>query len=302
MAKEKVGSGATSSALAKPGGSTLAPLAAPVDELTAAGVDFGLEEDGLEAIDREDIRIAAKVINMKGVDARGKKLPEDAYFDTIEESSKEAIDAAFIALHKSNLYSYYDNATSKTVRVCRSFDRVTGTMLETGEERPCAGCPDAQWRKREDGKPTRNCGPVYNMFALDRETSLPFVFRFKRTSLPVIKSYLQKHFIGRRVVGGKRGNYPLFGFQTKMSCRMSDDGKYALPVLERGPVLSAEEMAQHLDSLRFLRENMLKVVDATEEQAEARDTAIDTDGAAAAGADRYASEQGQDFNDAPSAA
>ena len=263
------------------------------DELAALG-DMDFEHDGLEEVDSTDIRIAAKVFNFKGVDQKGRKIPEDAFYDTVDETVKEKIDAAFLHLHKTNLYSVYDNDEGRTRIVCRSFDRQMGTM-DDGTVRPCEGCPDAAWRT-ENGKRTRNCGPVYNMFGVDRETQLPFVVRFKRTSLPVIKSYLQKHHIGRRIVKGKRDNYPLYCFRVELSCKMSDDGKYALPVLTRGEVLGSEEIKAHAENGKFLRENMLGILEKTEEQAaaiEAPDTSFDPD--------KFGGDEGKDFVDSPAA-
>ena len=261
------------------------------DELADIGFDFG--DDGLSEADRDDIKIAAKVFNFKGVDkTTGNKIPEDVFFDTVDETVKERVDAAFLDLHKTNLYQVYNNELSKNEKICSSFDRVTGTMKETGVERPCKGCPDAEWRN-EGNKRVRNCGPVYNIFAIDRETQLPFVVRFKRSSMPEIKSYLQKHFIGRRVMaGGKRLNYPLFAFQTELKCRMSSDGKYALPVFTRGDVLSADEIRAHAESQKFVRENMLAMINRAEEQVEQNekpDTTFDTD--------KFAAEEGKDFVD-----
>jgi hypothetical protein len=271
----------------------LAPASNTHDELAALG-DVQFDNDGLDEIDSTDIRIAAKVFNFKGVDAKGRKIPEDAFYDTVDETVKEQIDAAFLHLHKTNLYSVYDNDEGRTRIVCRSFDRETGTM-EDGLQRPCEGCPDAEWRT-ENGKRTRNCGPVYNMFAVDRETQLPFVVRFKRTSLPVIKSYLQKHHIGRRIVKGKRENYPLYCFQADLSCKMSDDGKYALPVLTRGAPLQLDEIKAHAENAKFLRENMFGILEKTEEvvaASEAPDTSFDPE--------KFGGEQGKDFVDSPAA-
>lgn len=279
---------------APPEGTAIAPASATHDELAVLG-DMQFDNDGLDEIDNTDIRIAAKVFNFKGVDAKGRKIPEDAFYDTVDETVKEKLDAAFLHLHKSNLYSVYDNSESRTRIVCRSYDRKTGTM-DDGTERKCEGCPDAVWRT-EDGKRTRNCGPVYNMFGVDRETQLPFVIRFKRTSLPVIKSYLQKHHIGRRIVKGKRDNYPLFCFRAELSCKMSDDNKYALPVLTRGEVLGPDEIKSHAENAKFLRENMFGLLEKTEEQvaaSEAPDTTFDPD--------KFGGETGNDFVDSSPAA
>jgi hypothetical protein len=72
--------------------------------------------------------------------------------------------------------------------------------------------------------------------------------------LPAIQQYLQKHFIGRRVVNGRPANYPLFAFETRASLKMSDDKKYALPVLERGGPLSGEAIRLHAENAKAWRD------------------------------------------------
>jgi hypothetical protein len=178
----------------------------------------------------------------------------------------------------------YDNEEKRNRIVCRSFDRVTGTM-EDGTDRPCKGCPDWQWRKDpETGKRTKNCGTVVNMYSEDRATRAPFLIRFKRTSLPVIMQHLQKHHILRRMLpGGVRGHYPLFIYPVKLTCKMSDNGNYAIPVVERGEQLSNDEIISYARQATELRESFLAAAERLETQvesqtsAEAGDTSFDTD-------------------------
>lgn len=269
---------------------TTALAIAPNDELAAAGLgDIDCETDGLEEIGREDIRISARVFNMRGTDANGDPIPKNVFFDTVDETTSKRVDAVLLSLHKTNLYSYFDNDKDETVKVCSSYDRVTGTMRETGETRPCKGCPDSQWT-RKDGKPKRNCGEVYNVAGIDRETQMPFMIRFRRTSLEPIKSYLQKHHIGRRVMSVKdpetgktkivRRNYPLFAFKCELTLKMDDSGKYALPVLNRGEVLAPEEFESYKDASEQFRENMRELVDRADDQASAREGSDDNGEAA----------------------
>lgn len=236
------------------------------DELAALGEDLSFENDGLEEINQADgdIRIAGKVFNMKGTDANGDPIPQNVYFDTVDETTTKSIDATLIALHKTNDFSYFDNDKDETVRVCSSYDRVTGTVRDTREQRPCKGCPHAEWRKDDNGKNTRDCGPVYNVAGVDRGTQMPFMVRFKKTSLKPFQAYLQKHHIGKRVVAGRRLNYPLFAFQVDMGLKMDESGKYALPVLTRGDVLSAEEIRINAEYAVAFRENMADLMARTE--------------------------------------
>jgi len=253
--------------------------------------DMDIEVDGLEEASREDLKVAAKVFNMVGVDSNNDPIPKNAFFDTIEETVQKRIDAILLVLHKTHSYSEYNNAEKKTERFCASFDRVTGRVLrdfgghKEGDLRNCKDCPDYAWRKDADGKNTRNCGDVYNVVGLERESQMPFVVRFKKTSLPVIKTHMQKHHLGRRVVAGKRANVPLFAFAVELSCVMADAGTHALPVIERGAVLSKDEMLVAAEAAKMLREQMFDVLDRTETQeasAEetggAGDTSFDADG------------------------
>lgn len=236
----------------------LAP--APRDELAAAGLAMPDDaDDGLGEASGEDIKIAAKVLNMRGRGPDGRQIPADAFYDTVDQTYTDELDAVLLYLHKTNAYTVFNNETSRTETVCRSFDRKTGTMEATGKRRPCEGCPDNVWYT-EDGKRRKNCGPVYNVAALDRATMLPFWLRFKRTALPVIKQYLQRHHLGRRVVGTKRLNYPLFAFSARLRGEMTADGKYALPVITRGPFLGPADFAACMDAAATIKGNALALL------------------------------------------
>lgn len=239
------------------------------DELAGIeGLDF--EDDGLEEVDAEDVKLAAKVFNFKGTDENDDPIPPNAFYDTVTEQTKKELDLVLLTLHKTNEWREYDEGEGRSHIRCRSFDRVTGVM-EDGTERQCQGCPDAKWRTTDSGKRTRRCGPVYNVFAIERDSRQPCVVRFKRTSLPVIQGYLNKHHIGRRVQAGRRSNYPLFVFRCTATLRMSDDKKYAIPVLERGEVLPKEEIQLAADSAKYVREGLLpelaKIADADSDDA-----------------------------------
>lgn len=247
------------------GGATL-PVLASSDEL--AGLIDGLElaSDGLEEIDNEDIKIPVKVFNMKGVDEASEPIPPNVFYDTIEQTTKKRLRLALLTLHKANEWREYDEGEGRSKIRCRSFDRVTGTM-EDGTVRPCKGCPDAQWRTDDNGKRTRRCGPVYSFVAIDRETQQPCMLRFKRTSLGPIQDYLNRHFLGRRILsGGKRAHYPLFAFETIASLKMSDDKKYAIPVLERGEVLPREEIGAHAANAQVFRESIMPIIQKLSDQ------------------------------------
>lgn len=291
-----------------PGSSNGTALATrPRDEL--AGLDVSFEDDGLRELDASDYKVAALVLNFKGTDEKGRAILPDLFYNTVEETTVEKVNGVLLHLHKTNLWSEFDKATNETVIRCRSFDRVTGEMAD-GTKRPCEGCPDAEWRT-VDGKRTRNCGDVYNLFGVDRESGQPFVYRAKKTSLPIIKSHLQKHHIGRRTVEtidpatGKRkvgrANYPLFAFAVTLSAKMMQNGSttWAVPVITRGELLSADEMMEHSASQQFLAQNLAAMFGDIERKAEAADSGDTSFDPSSPG---FGGEKGNDFQDAPSSA
>ncbi len=267
------------------------------DELAGLGGDLTFDSDGLQQVGAEDIRIAAYVINMAGIGKDGRALPKDEYYNTIDETSKRKVNGVFLHLHKTHLFSRFLEAEKRTEIMCRSYDRKVGTMA-SGVERPCQGCPDAQWQAGADGKRKRNCSPVYNMFAVDRDEALGFVTRFKRTSLPVIKQYLQKHHIGRRVVRGQRLNYPLHVFGVELTARMDPKGQYAIPVLNRGPVLTREEVELFGERAHEVRELVIPILNNVEALAEARESTGDGEGDTSFDTGKMAADEGRDFADA----
>lgn len=278
----------TGSALAT---SANAELAAALD-----GIDVG--DGGLGEVDNNDIKIPVLVFNMKGTDGAGEPIPPNVFFDSIDETTAKSLELVFLDLHKSNEYRIYDEAEGRSKTICRSNDQVMGVMsTPDGDiDRPCKGCPDAQWTKNEKGKRVRNCGPVYSMIAAKPDGS-PAVMRFKKTSLPVIQQHLNRHHIGKLSgPGGKRGNVPLFALSVKASLKMSDDKKYAIPVLEKGRVLTRDEVVAHAESSRFYRQVILPMLEKlADKESDAAtptddDTSFDFGGEAkpAASRDRFA--------------
>jgi len=266
------------------------------DELAALGMtDDELGDDGLAQVDRDDIKIPAYALNVKGKGPDGRPLDFSAYYNTVDETRKLTVNAAFLHLHKSNLYSKWNEPKNQTDVICRSYDRITGTMTADGRERPCEGCPDAVWYRDNDGKRRKNCSPVYNVFAVDRDTSTPFVVRFKRTALPVIKTYLQKHHIGRRIVKGVRLNYPLHVFSVELTSTMSDNGNYAIPILTRGKLLERGEVMSLAANAKVLREQVLGILSHVETVAESREGAADDGGDTSFEPEKYAADVGKDF-------
>lgn len=245
---KKNGNGNGGSALALAGNEALATI------------DFdNLGTDGMEEVGAEDVKIARKVFNAKTIDASGEPVAVNMWFDTITEETKRELDLALLTLTKRNTWSEYDEVEGRTNVRCESLDQVTGTM-DNGRQRPCQGCPDAQWQTDENGRRKRRCGPVYAVLAVERDTQQPCLLTFKKTSLPVIQTHLNKHHIGRMTRNGKRANVPLFAYQVTAKLKMSDDKKYAIPVLERGDVLPPEEIKAHAETAKAFREFRLEQI------------------------------------------
>ncbi len=283
-AKKEEQQASTSTALAPAAGGALAAA--------LEGVDVG--DGGLGEVDNTDIKIAAKVWNFKGTDANNEPILPNVFYDTVQETTAKTLDLTLLDLHKTREWREFDQGEKKSKRRCSApsvAEDAIGTM-EDGSTRPCKGCPDAQWRNvvTDTGKTkrTRNCGPVYNVTAIERggeRAGEPCVLRFKRTSLPVIQGHLQKHHLGKLALGGgRRGNVALYALGVRASLKMmGTDVKYAVPVLEVTGVLSNAEVRAAAESARFYREIVLPALDALAEKdqdgggSEGGDTSFDPD-------------------------
>lgn len=240
-----------------------------VDQAALADAfDFSFDVDGLEEVDSEDLRFAVKVWNMRS------KKPDsddffriDEFFDTLTEQTTRELNCVFVTLHKTNDYSYFDNDKNETVRVCSSYDREVGKLRvmhpESGQaegtERNCDGCPDSAWRKDAKGKNVRNCAPVYGVIGIELDPvggfGAPFMIRFKKTSLRPFKEHMQKHHIARmKDANGKAANVPLYAFGVKIKLQADPGGKFAVPVIERGPLLQRVELQQLAEQARAFRD------------------------------------------------
>lgn len=263
-----------------------------LDLLDGATLDDGLD-DGLSEVSSEDIRIATYTLNAKRIGANGRQIPADVYFDTLGEGTHERVDAVMLALHKTNLWSSYNQTEQRTEVHCRSQDRKTGTLAD-GVTRPCAGCPDAEWHFDEaKGKRLRRCSPVYNIVSLDRSSQQLFVVRFKRTSLPVIKTHLQKHHIGRRVVAGRRVNYPLYAFGVTLSGKMAGpSATHAVPIIERGAPVSPAELRTYAEAVAAVNAQAASVIEQVD-RSDADDS--DAGGDSSFDTSKFAGDEGKDF-------
>lgn len=256
------------------------------------GLDLGVT--GLEETDASDFRLASITLNFNGM-IGGEVPPKSVWVNTVTEQTAKEKTVALLVLHKSRAWTEFVQGEG-TKRRCSSWDSKTGTM-EDGTERPCAGCPDAQWRM-ENGKRTRRCGEIHNVVAYERDTGELVMLRAKKTGMDPWKAFLNKFFLGKRVVGGKRSDVPLFAFETKLGSEMiaSKSGNYAVPTFdvvrnEKGEpkVLPAEELRFLAETARGVRELYLDRVREVAEREEGHEAAADTSfDYGANGGDRFA--------------
>lgn len=214
------------------------------------GLDVGVT--GLEEADASDFRLASITLNFNGL-VNGEVPPKSVWVNTVTETTSKTKRLALLVLHKSRAWTEFVQGEG-TKRRCSSWDTVTGTM-EDGTTRACAGCPDAQWRM-ENGKRTRRCGDVHNVVAMERDTGELVMLRAKKTAMDPWKSFLNKFFLGKRVVGGQRSNIPLFAFETQLSAEMiaSKSGNYAVPVFEVARDEKGEPKVLPVEEIQFLAE------------------------------------------------
>ena len=257
-----------------------------------------IEEDGLHEISQRDIKLATKTLNMKGVDKFGEEVPKSSWYDTIDETVKKTLLMIPVSLHKTNVYSKFNTTDNKTYVICRSDDQKTGTMRETREQRPCAGCPDARWYDGVDdqgGKRTmRNCNEVQNVVAYDSEEKKLFSIRFKKGAGKLWTDHMNRHYLNKgKAAGFARQHIPIFAFELKLTGALAEGGTHAVPVIERGRILSRGEYLEMAEGAKVARELAAARAAAADEQGEGSeqpeggDTSFNTDG--------FTKGKGQDF-------
>lgn len=285
MAKGKEG---TSTAIVAPDADKAA-LAAALD------FDYGAD-DGLQEIDREDMRAPVIIWNQKKKDENGQERRVNQFYDVLNAKVIDGpISCVLIHLHKSRVFKQYDDVAQSNKVVCSSPDMLpssTGKLrgkhpslgLVDGTQRDCDGCPDKEWFTDDKGKKKRNCDPVYGvslaMLNDDGSIGEAFIARFQRTSLPAFKKHLQQHHIGKHPT--KRGaNVPLFAFSLKFGLETAENGNYATPVFERGPTLpkaTIQALAEQAKQLSEFAADLAVAADRQEARADGDDGAIDGGG------------------------
>lgn len=216
----------------------------------------------------EDFRLPRRLFNQsRGEDANGQHLRPDLFFDPVTQIAVPTIDAILILEHKSRAFTTYDEATEETAVICTSNDCVTGIEQANGKPRPCKGCPDAIWRKNANGKRSVNCTEKHNVLAVDIATREPFLITFQRTSARVIVDHVQRYHVGKREIGGRRENMPLYWRVVRLSLVRSENGKYAVPEIEHVRMCTPEEARAGQESAEAYFPIMSRAVDAADAEA-----------------------------------
>lgn len=243
-------------------------LATTTDDELALLEDLGdLGVTGHEEADAEDIKIPIRVLNFKGKNI-GPVLP-NVFVDTVTEETFDQIDCTILLYTKGRDFRYFSDAKNETVKVCRSFDRVTGRLgvdedpkIDAAEwpngERSCATCPHQQWT-RIDGKAHRDCGEMVSVLAIDNESKTPFFFRLRSTALAPWKAYLNKHFFKKN----KGRDIGVFVFSTIVSAAMEHKGNtsWAVPSFERGPMHTRADILDLSELAKRFRADLLDHVE-----------------------------------------
>ena len=238
-------------------------LATPSDEAAAlAALNASVEGDEVydgfsESMGSDQFRLPRRLFNQsKGTDVDGNRLVPDVYYDPISQRSAKTIDAILIMEHTTRAFTTYDEDTEETTYICMSNDCVTGIEQATQRTRTCKGCPDAAWKKNAKGKRSVNCDESYYVLAVDMATREPFVILFRRTSASAIRTHVQRHHFGKRELpDGRKANMPLYWRRVRLSLELSENGKYAVPVIEVTGVTdpaTADMCRETLDAYRSI--------------------------------------------------
>lgn len=272
------------------------PAAAPLvlhsgadTEALSMLADAGLgdeTDDGLSEMRSSDFKTPFMLFNLKGrmSDDAQTKITQDVFWDTVDKVARPELNFVLLNTHKSNQYGLFVQAEKRTRRMCSSFDQVTGTF-EDGRQRQCKGCPDTKWVKQQDGKSRSNCSEVLDWFCLELDLRKVFILRFKRTSLDPAKAYLQAYHYGKRPLpDGRRANMPTFVYRVHARLQMDPKDTHALPVLTRGAMFSAAEVAELSQTATHIGQTLAERMTEAEASAETNGNA-ESDGAAHGPAD-----------------
>ena len=176
---------------------------------------------GLEETE-EDRRPPYYVFNQDMVDDQGNDISPNNFYNCQTGEQKETIRCALLGVKETRDYSYYDEATSAKIKVCRSFDMQVGQWMK-GEEvelRECAKCP---YRLGKPGT-KKACTIVRKFASYDLDSNEVFIFDAKRSSFVPMSNFLERNFYGKIKKGSKRLDIPLYMLETTLALK-SEPGK-----------------------------------------------------------------------------
>jgi hypothetical protein len=210
------------------------------------------------AVGVDKIRIARRVFNTPGLDTHGNPIPPNVYYDTVLETTATSIEAVLVDTDGTRAWTRYLDAEDRTQVLCASHDKVTGTRAESGEVIACATCPERLWRPMPNGKRGVNCHEVWEVFGVDLKAHTPFIITFKRTSEPAWIAHLNKHHMLKIPAskGRPARNQPLWSYRVRLSLKLSDNKKYATPVIEMLAPMTVSEARECMEIIGSLRSAM----------------------------------------------
>ena len=219
----------------EPGGTTaLVPirgdLALPQDFISTLEQSQSLAE-----ITPEDRLIPHECFNVK-LQKDGQWIPTNRFFNTVTEEVNEEINAALLFLKKSRKYVVWDEDAGSTL-MCHSIDLETGNWQEPAEYKRCEICPLQRWNGNGRNSEPPKCKLVWNFVGVNLKNGDPFIVSAKSTSMKPVRSFLNRHFIGK--LRGK--NLPLFCYAVRLRL-YQPTGTYAVLQPEVGPTFGREEI------------------------------------------------------------
>lgn len=205
------------------------------------------------------IRITRMMWNAKGLDANGRSIPKDMWFNSNTEELQPVLECVLAHIHSRKAFSEYDEAANKYTTYCSSADGVVGLEVVdqegTTRQRPCKGCPDAEWHTTAKGKRTVNCSDYHDVTAVNLESMEPFMMTFKRSSERALLDHIKKHHHKKLKLPDKRVvNLPMYTYRVSLRLRMHESGNYALPVFERRDAITPDEARMYRETTQALRE------------------------------------------------
>ena len=286
-------------------------------DLSAEELVEVLGADGLGDASAEDFRIGFWVFNVLNReveldDGSKVKTRRDQWWNTLTNRVADAIEGVFVGFRKTHDFSRFNKKTNETERFCRSNDRVMGTALrefsykatdgkgaehmvtvKQGEQRPCDGCPQQEWRSVKDpetgeARNVRDCAMVRNLVFFDTERNEPGVIRFKKSSARAVVDWLSRYYIGkykrmvpkvdprtRRLILDAQGkaikvpqwrNWPLYSFVWSLHLILDKGGNFAIPDFRKLRIVTKDEVMNWKGQAQFIAEMSQRVVEEADKQ------------------------------------